>query len=209
MSISHAGPYRQSGADESTSERMVFGLKTRDPEVVRHVWMRYSPMVDRMVRRMLGPWHESEDLVQEVFLRLLRQITTLREPKALTAFIMAITTHVAQSEMRRDWIRRLLRKEQVLHAPVTTPCGPDDDARESLGRLYFHLSKLSAEDRIVFTLRFVEGMELKEMVPVLGLSLATIKRRLTHASGRLAHRVGKDPTLVHYVQKWSLGGMSK
>jgi len=157
---------------------------------------------------MLGPGHEPEDLVQEVFLRLFRLIRTLREPNALPAFVISITTHVVQSEMRRAWVRRLLRKQQEILASVSTHFGPDDDAREGLSRLYEHLSKLSAEDRIAFTLRFVEGMELSEMAEALGVSLATIKRRISHSTKRLAHRVRTDPTLAHYLENGLAGGMS-
>jgi RNA polymerase sigma-70 factor (ECF subfamily) len=41
-----------------------------EPWAEREVWERYAPMVHGVLRRALGPGHDFEDLLQDVFLRV-------------------------------------------------------------------------------------------------------------------------------------------
>jgi RNA polymerase sigma-70 factor (ECF subfamily) len=43
---------------------------------------------------------------------------------------------------------------------------------------------MTVDDRMVFALRFIEGMELQEIATELAVSLSTVKRRLARASTR-------------------------
>jgi RNA polymerase sigma-70 factor (ECF subfamily) len=171
-----------------------------DPRAPGALWDRHARLVHRILRRSLGQQDDIEDLVQEVFILLFRKLLTLRDPKALPAFLIAITTNVLRHELRRRWLRRSMTlgtKEDVgLDARVVHP---NPEARQAVSRLYGILDRLGSEERLAFVLRFVEGMELAEVAAALGLSLATAKRRLLRARTRFDHHVAKDPGLVPYL----------
>jgi len=163
------------------------------------IWDRYSPLVRRILRRSLGPGHEVEDQVQEVFLRFYRNRALLRNPAALRSFIFGITLRVAASEMRsrriRGWLR--LTATGVLDdqaAPHTDP-----DAREAVVRLYAILDRLDTQSRLAFVLHYVEGLELTEVAAALGVSLATVKRRLSRISSRVFAIAQGDRLLIEYL----------
>jgi RNA polymerase sigma-70 factor (ECF subfamily) len=63
---------------------------------------------------------------------------------------------------------------------------------------------MPVDERIVFALRFVDGMELGEIAEACELSLSTIKRRLGKAEERFTRIAGREPSLVD----WIGGGVS-
>lgn len=165
-------------------------------------WDRYARLVRSLLRRTLGPSvgpDEIEDLTQESFLRLFRHIDELRSPSALGSFVIGITLRVARTELRRRRVRRILS----FHAPETLPeqavPSSDDEARRALRRLYGILDQLSTEARLVFVLRYLQGLELTEVARTLGVSLATAKRHIARATDVVLAQAQRDPALAPYV----------
>lgn len=167
-----------------------------DPRAARIVWHRFAPMVHRMLKRAFGPEHDIDDLVQEVFLVLFDRVSTLREPKALRAFIISIAAHTIRRELRRKAAARWL---QLGEHPGARAREADLDSREALVRLYAILDRLNSDDRTAFTLRFLEGLELVDVAQAMGVSLATTKRRLSHAWARIVTHAQRDGALVEYL----------
>ncbi len=158
-------------------------------------------MVHRMLRRAFGPSHDVDDLLQDVFVLLFRRVATLREPRALRAFVITLTAHTVRRELRR---MRLTRWLTFGETPVIADHGADLDSRQAVRRLYGILDRLGPDDRTAFTLRFFEGLEVVEVAEAVGVSLATAKRRLAHARDRVAYHARRDAALVDYLA--ALGG---
>lgn len=189
-------PRPTQGAEDGSLGRALLAGDERAPLVA---WRRYSPLVRRILRRCLGPDQAVEDLVQEVFLKLFSRVHKLREPRALSAFVISVTTLTVRQELRRRRARSWLgfsSDEAVLDLRVVHP---DPMARQALNRLYELLSRFGARDRTAFVLRCVEGMSLQEASDALGVSLATTKRSVAHVRRRLAERVRQDPLLSEYA----------
>ncbi len=182
-----------SEVDDASIVRILLDGDERAPRVV---WKRFAPMVLRMLKRAFGPEHDIDDLAQEVFLVLFERVHTLREPKALKAFVIAITAHTIRYELRRKAATRWLRFGEPA---VATAADVDLDSREALVRLYRILDRLRTDDRTAFVLRFIEGLELADVSQAMDVSIATTKRRLTHAWQRVAVYAERDPSLVEYM----------
>jgi len=195
-----------SDADDATLAR---ALIARDPQAPRVLWRRYAPMVFRMLRRALGPNHDLDDLAQEVFLCVFDKVPTLREPKALKAFVISVTMLTTRQELRRRWVRRWVRLSGTKDAAELEVVTTDTDAREALQRFYAILDRVNAKDRSAFVLRFMEGLELTEVAAAMGLSLATTKRRLARVWGKVILLVERDPVLAHYRPKLAPQGESE
>jgi RNA polymerase sigma-70 factor (ECF subfamily) len=185
--------------DESDDADLARALIARDPQAPRALWRRYAPMVFRMLRRALGPGHDVEDLAQEVFLCVFEKVTTLREPKALKAFVISITVLTTRSELRRLWVRRWIRLSGKTDVTGKAVVHLDTDAREALGRFYGLLDRINAQDRTLFVLRFMEGLGLLEVAAAAQLSLATTKRRLARVWSKVRLLVERDPILAEYI----------
>lgn len=179
--------------DDASIARFLIDGDARAP---RAAWQRFAPMVHRMFKRAFGPGHEIDDLVQEAFLTLFARVHTLREPQALRAFVVSITAHTIRHELRRRTALRWLRFGEP---PDTTSESADLDSREAVVRLYRILDRLGSNDRTVFVLRFLEGLALTEVSQALDVSLATAKRRVARAWGRVVAGARRDEALVEYL----------
>ena len=66
------------------------------------------------------------------------------------------------------------------------------EAREATVRLYQVLAGADPEDRALFVIRYVEKMELAEIVAIKGWSLSKTKRRLARLTRRITARMKRD-----------------
>lgn len=188
-------------ADDATLAR---AASSGDPRATSVLWDRFSPVVRRMLRRTLGPTAEVEGLVQEVFLRALRQLANLPEAAQLKPFVVAVTVRVLSSELKRRRVRRLLRLRSPWHDADFASVG-DATTRTALSSLYRILDELDAEARLAFTLRHFEGLQITELASAMDASLSSAKRRLARATARVQAAVSRDAALSAYATAVSLG----
>lgn len=150
-----------SGAQEQEDDAaLVAGVRARDAAAAGRMWDRYAFLVRRILRRMLGPV-DVEDCVQDAFLRLFRDLDSLRDPSALRSFLIGITLHVANSELRKRRAKRwlLLSNDGALAELDSIDTSEWHEPRAAVLRLYNILNRMSDQLRTVFVLRFVEGLE--------------------------------------------------
>jgi RNA polymerase sigma-70 factor (ECF subfamily) len=190
---------------ESTDADLVAAWARGSAAASAAIWDRFYPMVRRVLCRTMGPGHDMEDLAQEVFLRLFRKLPALRDPAALRSFVLSITTHVVQGELRGRWLRRWLGLARDGALPESESDQADHDAREALDRFYRILDRLGAKDRTAFVLRHVEEVELTDVAGALGVSLATVKRRLPRVARRVFALAANDPVLAGYLSRGKPG----
>jgi RNA polymerase sigma-70 factor (ECF subfamily) len=183
-------------------EELVAAFLRDESAASAEIWERYYPTVRRIVFRSLGPGHDADDAIQEVFLRLYRKLSGLRDPSSLRAFVLAITVRVIKSEQRLKWLKRWLGLFEDGHTPPEDAGEtPDLEAREALHRFYRILDRLSPTHRAAFVLRYVEGLELLDVAGALGVSRATIKRWLPRIARRVFSQVERDPLLSPYLAR--------
>jgi RNA polymerase sigma-70 factor (ECF subfamily) len=165
------------------------------------VWDRYASRARAVLRRILGPSVDVEDLLQETFFQLFKDLPKLREPDKLQSFAIGVAIRMARSELRRRRLRRWLMLTDAGAPPDVAGEEVDADAREAVLRLYALLDGIDDRRRMVFVLRHIEGLELTEVASALDLSLATTKRHLAKVTARIRASAAKDPLLAAYVER--------
>jgi RNA polymerase sigma-70 factor (ECF subfamily) len=160
------------------------GLR-HEPWAAAGLWDRFSPLVRRILFRAHGPGHDIEELVQETFLRLYRQLPGLRDSDALRSFVIALTVRVLKGELRSRRWRRWLGLSEDGARPARATEGREGEDHQAVVRFYRLLDRLPPPQRIAFVLRHIEGLELTEVAAALGVSLATVKRWLPATARRL------------------------
>jgi RNA polymerase sigma-70 factor (ECF subfamily) len=88
----------------------------------------------------------------------------------------------------------------MVNSPASTVDAAD---REALRATYAILDKLSIEERMVFALRMIDGMELKEVALACDCSLATVKRRMARAEARFEKLARAYPCLLPWISNSS------
>ncbi len=178
---------------------LVAALVARDTTAAVVAYRRFAPRVYGIVQRALGPGADAQDVTQDVFLRVFARVHTLRDPDALGSFVLSVALRVIKWQLRQRRVRRILSLTHDGDVPEASVPGLDSEGREALRKFYRLLEQLPADERTVFTLRQIEGMDLQQIASAVGVSLATVKRRLSRARERLIHKIRLDATLLPYV----------
>jgi RNA polymerase sigma-70 factor (ECF subfamily) len=184
---------------------LVAGLVAESEGAAVALFHEYGSLVERTIGRILGIDDELADVTQEVFLRALRSVHRIRDPQALTDWILQITVYTAT-----DWIRRRKRRRWLVFrdtAQLEEPRGNpvDEVGREALRATYAIMVRLSVEERTVFALRYLDGMELTQVATACDCSLATVKRRLSRAMARFEALAKHEPALLPWIEQPSAG----
>ncbi|MGD0631501.1 MAG: RNA polymerase sigma factor, partial [Terracidiphilus sp.] len=118
------------------------------------------------------------DVLQEVWIKVLRGIRNLRDPGSLRSWLYTITHGIAVDRIRRNTSRE--RAEQVEledFQEAEEPSFADEDADV----VHQALSQISLSHREVLVLHFLEDLSLAEIAKVVGCSEGTVKSRMHYA----------------------------
>ena len=156
---------------------------------------RYEPLVERLVAGALGIDSEISDVIQDVFVGVFEGIRGLKDASALRSWIATLAVFTARGRIRKRrrwrWIR-FVAPDEVPEVPVP---GPQGETREAVRATYAILDGFPADERLVFSLRFISEMQLTEVADACRISLATVKRRLARAEKRFVKAAGEHPAL--------------
>jgi RNA polymerase sigma-70 factor, ECF subfamily len=184
-------------------QALVAGLRAGETWARAAFFDRHAPDVERILRRILGRevHMDMADLVHDTFVQALASLEHLRDPGALRGWMQSIAAHTAYRTIRSRRVRRWLRfwePEQIPDVPVDDV---DPAVREAYRRTYQALDRLPAEERVAFVLRHIEGMDLGQLAETCGVSLSTIKRRLTRAEARFRRAAERDEVLRVWIEE--------
>ncbi len=146
-----------------------------------------ASLVDRLapfVGRICGPiaLEHGEDAAQEALIALLRDLPSLREPRALHGWARRIAAREAVRHARAAR-REAARGTDAVAAALPAPGDPAlaSDVRRVLGAL-------GAEQRAILVLRDLEGLSEQEAATLLEVELGTVKSRLSRARAAFRRR---------------------
>ena len=145
------------------------------------LFRRYAPLVNGLAFRLLGSDADLDDIIQESFAEALSSLSRLRNTETFPAWLSSIVVRTTHKLLRRRRIMTRLglrRNEPVDLEALTSRTIPPDAAFE-LGVLYRLVETMPEKLRIPLLLRHLEDAPLDEISRLTGVSLATVKRRLT------------------------------
>ncbi len=165
---------------------------------------RYQSHVEKVLYHLAPDWTDRADLVQEVWIRVYRNIRRLNDPVKFRGWLSRIATNLFYDELRK---RKRTAPPLSLDAPLSvedgemdweiaadTP-GPDENltTREFYDQLNAAISDLPEAFRTTIVLREIQGMAYEEIAEITGVSLGTVKSRIARARLRL------QTQLEHYL----------
>jgi RNA polymerase sigma-70 factor (ECF subfamily) len=142
---------------------------------------RYAPYVAKIGMRILGRREELDDFVQDVFVSVHRHLSTVRDPAALKGWLAKVAVREAMRRLRRRRLRSMLGLGVTPDYENVADTSASPEQRALLARVFTALDALSASERVVWSLRHVEGETLERVAELCGISLSTAKRRLASA----------------------------
>lgn len=153
---------------------------------------KYGDSVWRLCRRMAGNPVDADDLAQEAWVTVWRQIAGFRCESSFHTWLYRVTSNVCL-----QWLRKMKNKqtiaidEALLVAPTMLESEVTDKAE--LGRLVAALSQLPETLRLPLVLRVDEDLSYTEIAQILDCTHAAVKMRISRARAMLAAMMEDTP----------------
>jgi RNA polymerase sigma-70 factor (ECF subfamily) len=177
-----------------------------DVHAFETIMRRHNRLLYRTARSILRDDADSEDALQEAYLRAWRGIGRFRADARLSTWLVRIVINESLGRLRRrgaDVIPlegRMHAGDDVLEVHVEDEPGarPERAAmRAELRRLIeAHIDRLPDAFRSVFVLRGVEELGVDEVATLLGIPEATVRTRFFRARGLLREALSRDVDLA-------------
>ena len=174
------------GAGGSADEALVAAARAGDRGAFGELYTRYCRMVHGVLLSNV-PRHAVDDLVQDVFVRALRRLETLREPSCFGGWLASIARNCAVDFYRRAPGSEVLHEEQLEESAVHSM--KQDSPEIEAGVILAHIQALPAAYRETLVLRLVEGMTGPEIAARTGLSHGSVRVNLHRGMEQLRQRL--------------------
>jgi RNA polymerase sigma-70 factor (ECF subfamily) len=153
---------------------------------------RFQPAVEALARRRLRNENDAQELVQDVFIQVLRRLGQVRQPERFGGWLRSVVKRMAINRATR---RRAVAAAdpQVLSAAAVERNTPLDAALAAERAVWVRraLRRLGDMDRRTLEAFYLRGQSLVEMSDSFASPVGTIKRRLHVARRRLARELGE------------------
>jgi len=158
----------------------VEALRRRRPETLGDLLDTYGRELQSVAYLILRDRAEAEDVVIETLLTAFEKGGTIRDERALRAWLLRVATNRAIGVKRRTG--RVVRLEVVPDQPMTGDLGADSSDRIAL---LDGIADLPLQMRAAVVLRYYADLSVDEVAATLGKSPNTIKAQLQSALDRL------------------------
>ena len=175
---------------EISDQLLLFEIAERnDEDAFRMLFERYSSRLYNLLYRMTNHYEDTNDLLQEVFIRVYRNKHKCFKMKNFKGWVYTVALNIA-----RDYIRVNKRRNEVVLDERKGNTEENDPLRKSecaeiKRKILSALKKLNIKYRAVFTLRDIEGLSYQEISEALKIEEGTVKSRLNRARLQLAHEL--------------------
>lgn len=200
-----------SAGSEPTDGDLVQRAKAGDLDAFEALTTRHEQRVYGLAMRMLRHEQDAEDVTQQTFVSVLEHLADFRGDASFSTWLFRIASHAALKIIRKRRGLEVVSLEAVTESdsdsgPIPHPeyiadwrQSPEQlvSSREIQALLDAALERLDEKHRLVFLLRDVEGLSIKETAGTLGLSEANTKVRLLRARLQLREELTRtlgDPT---------------
>ena len=186
-----------------TVDPLIARAQAGDEAAFQEIFHTYKETVARVVHRVMGPSHEIEDVVQDVFIHVFRSIGKFRGDAKFTTWLYRLTANVTKMHLRRKRSRPRFADVPV---PESRPEGADveqpdavAERRERIDALYRLVDRLSEKKRTVLVLHDFEGLPAKEIAEIVEAPVLTVRTRLFYARKELYAALDEEPALAAVV----------
>lgn len=168
--------------DTTSDQLLMLAVREGDIEKLGTLFERHHGRLYNYFLRLTANRTLSEDLVQEVFVRLLKYRNTYRDRNGFTAWLFQIARN-----LRRDFYGKIpfeeigIEDDGMEHVSTQLTPGEQTEVNERIRIMLRALSKLPEEKREILLLRGVHGLKFAEIAEILTCSVNTVKARAFRA----------------------------
>jgi RNA polymerase sigma-70 factor (ECF subfamily) len=167
-----------------------------DERAMRQLWLRHSPHIDAVVRRLCGDSDVAADIAQEVWIQIFRALPGYRGESQFGTWAHRIAVNRTLNALRK--VKRIAKIETDIEDDSAT-VETDSDRTFLAESIEQAMEKLSPGARMVFVLHDIEGYTHDEIGKELGITSGGSKSQLFKARAKLRR------LLAHLVDESTAG----
>ncbi len=141
-----------------------------------------------LFRRMVGSHEEANDLTQDTFIKVYRNLPKFRGNAAIETWIYRIAINTGLNYLRRQKVRQVLGLEVLDKKPAMEETSLSPTSREVLRQA---IAKLPSRQQIVIILRSFQELPFKEIAAILNITENNAKVNYSHALKSLRRTLEK------------------
>lgn len=161
-----------------------------DHEAFAEILLVFEPVMRRFILSLIGPTAQEDDIVQNTFLALYRNLARLKTVEHLRPFVFRVVRNQCYDELRR---RGRYDTVPIADLPLVDHRPPvDEQAHWSIvyAEVQEHIQSLPENQRQMLLLYVEAGLSYREIAEALSISIGTVKSRLHHAKKTLKRLIG-------------------
>ena len=187
-----SAPEHHESADDTEDGRLVAEFRAGDVTAFEQIYRHHHRYVQLQARRVITDSHRAEDIAQEAFLRLARQLQSGDGQIRLRAWLHRTTTNLAIDEHRRSRTRQQYQDqgsplEELQNALERHDDGhPERMAEQSEVRatILAVIQHLPMRYRRILALRELDGLDYPSIAEAMGISVSAVESLLFRARRR-------------------------
>lgn len=172
---------------------LILRAQTGDKEAFAELMRKYGERVMNQALRFTRNIKDAEDLYQETFLKVYKNLGGFRFESEFYTWVYRIMANIAFSQYRRKKRFSYLESEEdpePWDRAVAQNSSTENPVQEEQGQrireaIYEALASLSSQQRTVFIMKHYEGKKIREIAELLECSEGTVKRYLFRAVRKL------------------------
>jgi RNA polymerase sigma factor (sigma-70 family) len=178
-------------------EDKVLLLKLRDPDSRNYGFnllvRKYQQKIYWHIRKMVIDHDDADDLVQETFVKVWKNLEAFREDARLYTWIYRIATNECLNFLRKKKNKFFLPLHDVQHElSEKLESGNHIDGDEIQLKLQKALLKLPNKQRLVFNMKYFEEMKYEEISEITDTSVGSLKANYHHAVKKIEEFLKED-----------------
>ncbi|MDM5230577.1 RNA polymerase sigma factor [Lysinibacillus pakistanensis] len=161
---------------------------------IEHLYDSYYLDVYHFALYYTNSREEAEDITQETFFKVMKQLDNLRDMDKVKTWILSIARNTAVDIHRREKVKRLLIEKLSWQPVLKEVSKPLEfiEKNEQWQIVQEALMTLKSHDRTIIICRMLKDYTIQETAEILGISEVKVRVDFHRAMTRLRKKVGRD-----------------
>jgi len=158
----------------------------RHEEAFNGIVDTYTERLYWHVRRFVCSHEDTNDLLQDIFIKIWTALSTFRGDSRLYTWLYRIATNEVLNHLRKQKIKAMISLDSagsILERKIDEDVYFNGD--EMQRELHKAIQRLPEKQRIVFNLRYFDEMKYEDISDITGTSVGALKASYHHAYGKV------------------------
>lgn len=183
---------------DNNENEIIKDIVNGNQQAFSYIVNNYKDLVFNVINKIIPNYHEAEDVTQDVFIKIYRNIHYFKFKSKFSTWVYSIAYREAIDNLRKKNITIPFESIENTHNidEIDNICYEDDTSltynENLIDKLKKEVEKLNQTDKIIITLYYNLNNSIEEISKITGLSESNIKVKLHRVRKHLLKKIGND-----------------